>query len=231
MSNENDTVTDLFGLLDHGGDLIFIKNIDHVIFSLTCTGIVGSVGVVQKCDLNAINLFYFNSICIFRSVMDAQNRNIRIIGAPEIKGIFQIIITVIIHMVGSGFHYIETSFDNGISHFLRCGERGVSADRIMIRGKNSLLINHSHICGLDLIQHMGVNMVVIPCAGIVFSGFIQLAVVKIIAHCDDTGSGNLRSFSRCFSFLLFLRGSLFCFSFRFRDQAVIQLVKTEKKKQ
>ena len=29
MSNENDTVTDFFGLLDHGGDLNFIKNIDH----------------------------------------------------------------------------------------------------------------------------------------------------------------------------------------------------------
>ena len=177
VSHKDDAVADFFGFLDHCGDLILIKDIDHVLISFACTGIIGAVCIVKKSNLNTIHFFYFDSVCIFLGGVDAKYRNIRIIGAPEIQSTFQIVISIIIGVICGRFHYIKPCFDNGISNFLRSGKGRISADSIVVWSKNSFLVDHGHICSLDLIQNMSVDMVIIPYAGVIFAGFIQLAVI------------------------------------------------------
>ena len=122
VCNKNDTVTDFFGFLDHGRNFVFIKNIDHIVITVSCAGAVSSICIIQKCDFDSVDFFYFYSICIVLSRMDTEHRNIRIITAPEVQCGFQIIITIIIHVIGSRFHDIETGFDNGITYFFGCGK-------------------------------------------------------------------------------------------------------------
>lgn len=99
VSHKDDAVADFFGFLDHCGDLILIKDIDHVLISFACTGIIGAVCIVKKSNLNTIHFFYFDSVCIFLGGVDAKYRNIRIIGAPEIQSTFQIVISIIIGVI------------------------------------------------------------------------------------------------------------------------------------
>ena len=224
VSHKDDAVADFFGFLDHCGDLILIKDIDHVFISFSCTGIIGAVCIVKKSNLNTIHFFYFDSVCIFLGGVDAKYRNIRIIGAPEIQSTFQIVISIIIGVICGRFHYIKPCFDNGISHFLGSGKRRISADSIVAWSKNRFLVDHGYVCSLDLVQNMSVDMVIIPYAGVIFAGFIQLAVIKIISNSNYTCSGD----DRCFSFdliLLFLESRCFCcFFLRFTDQGVIHLM-------
>ena len=80
-------------------------------------------------------------------------------------------------MVRSRFHDIKPGLDNSIAYFLRCGKRWITADSIMTGSKNRFLIDHGYVCRLDLIQNMRINMIIIPYAGVIFTGFIQLAVI------------------------------------------------------
>lgn len=82
----------------------------------------------------------------------------------------------------------------------------------MAWSKNRFLVDHGYVCSLDLVQNMSVDMVIIPYAGVIFAGFIQLAVIKIISNSNYTCSGD----DRCFSFdliLLFLRAAASAASF------------------
>ena len=130
-------------------------------------------------------------------------------------------------MVGGRFHYIEACLDDGISNLLGSCKGGVGTDGIMIRGKDGLLVDHGHICSLDLIQNIGINMVIIPVAGIILTGFVQLTVIEIVSHCDYTCSGDLRGFRSFFCLFFLLLCLLGSFFLRLGDQAVVQLMHQE----
>ena len=130
-------------------------------------------------------------------------------------------------MVGGRFHYIEACLDDGISNLLGSCKGGVGTDGIMIRSKDSLLVDHSHICSLDLIQNIGINMVIIPGAGIILTGFVQLTVIEIVSDCNHTCSGDLRGFRSFFCLFFLLLCFLGGFFLRLGDQAVVQLMHQE----
>ena len=226
VSNKNDAVSLFFGLFDHGGDLGLVKYIDHIITSLNPPHI-GSVGVIQKSDLNTVNLPDLYSICILLGIVDTYEGHIRIFGFPEVESIGQEIITKIINMVCGRFNNIKTSFDNSIAYLCRCSKRRIGAYAVMVSGKNGFLIDHLYICRLNGIQDMGIDLVIIPVSGIGFTGIDQGLMIKIIPYCDDRCSAGNRSILLIF---LLLPGDLSLLPGilgRFAYQAVIQLVKKQ----
>ena len=227
VCNKNKTVTDGFGFLDHSGDLVLVKDVDHVFVAFACTRVVGAICIIKKSNLNPVYFFDLDDIRVLLGGVDTQHRNCGIFGTPEIQSGFQIIVSIIICMVGGRFHYIEASLDDGISNLLGSCKGGIGTDRIMIRGKNGLLVDHGHICSLDLIQNIGINMVIIPGAGIVLTGFVQLTVIEIVSNCDHTCSGDLRGFRSFFCLFFLLLCLLGGFFLRLGDQAVVQLMHQE----
>ena len=122
VGDEDNAVADFFGLLDHCGDLVFVKDIKHVFVTVADTGIIGAICIVKESNLDSIDFFYFYGICVFLSGVDSKYRNIWIVGAPEIQSVFQVIIAIIICVVGSRFYNIKSGFDNGVTNLFGCGK-------------------------------------------------------------------------------------------------------------
>ena len=93
----------------------------------------------------------------------------------------------------------------------------------MFCSKNSLLVDHCHISSLDLITYFVINLIIIPGSGIIFAGFDQTSVIKIVADSDHTCCGNFRFFSSFLCRFCFLLGDFGSFFFGFLDKVVVKL--------
>ena len=67
VGDEDNAVADFFGLLDHCGDLVFVKDIEHIFVAVADTGIIGAICIVKESNLDSIDFFYFYRICVFLS--------------------------------------------------------------------------------------------------------------------------------------------------------------------
>ena len=217
VCNKDQYITAGLGFLDHAGNFGLIKEIDHIFLAFTGATVVGSVCIIQEGNLDSVYFKCFDVIGIFLCRMNAENRNVRIVGAPEVKGFFHKIRAVIIDVVGCRFNDIEACFDQSISDFGRCGERRIGADSIVFCGKDSFLVYHCNIRCLDLIRDLFINFVVVPGSGIILAGLDEASMVEIIADSDDACGRNLRFFGSLFGSSLLFFGSLLCFYFRFLD--------------
>ena len=119
----------------------------------------------------------------------------------------------------------------GKSTLLRCinalEDYNEGSVKVMDKEVRLLSEKGNHICSLDLIQNIGINMVIIPVAGIILTGFVQFTVIEIVSDCDYTCSGDLRGFRSFFCLFVFLLCFLGGFFLRLGDQAVVQLMHQE----
>ena len=169
VSNKNQYITVCLCLFNHGCNFVFFENIDHVISSVSGTGIVRSVCIIQKRNFNAVYFESFDCIGIFFGIMDTKNRNIRVTGLPEIQCLCHVIIAIIINVVGGRFDDIKSGIDQCVADFRRCCEGWITTDCIMLCGENSFLIDHGNICRLNFALDIFIDCVIVPCAGIRFT--------------------------------------------------------------
>ena len=223
VSDKDQHVAGGFGFLDHGGDFILVEEINHVFISFADPAVVGSVCIIQKRNRNPVYFQCLDCISIFLCRVDSKDRNIRIFAAPEIKGFLKKINSIIIDMVCCGFYDIESCIHQCITDFRRSCKRRVRADSIMFCSKNSLLVDHCHISSLDLITYFVINLIIIPGSGIIFAGFDQTSVIKIVADSNHTCCGNFRFFSSFLCRFCFLLGDFGSFFFGFLDKVVVKL--------
>ena len=168
LRHKDYAVADFLRLGYHGSYLFAVKNVDHVFPAFSGTGIICSVYIIKKRDGNSIDFQGLYCVRIFLSGMDSENGNLRIIGFPEVQSLRHIIIAIIVNVVGGGFDHIKPGFDQSVSYFCRRCKGRIAAYRIVVGGKDGFLIDHSYVRSLDLIQDVGINMIVIPFSGIVF---------------------------------------------------------------
>ena len=230
VCNEDQYITVFFGFLDHGGYIVFLEYVDHVFFAVAGTGVVGSVCIIQERNFNAVYFEDFNVICVFFGLVNSENRNIRITCLPEVQCLCHIIISVIIDVVGCRFNDIESCIDQRITDFCRSGERRISADCIMICGENCFLIDHGNVGCLNLIFYIFVDLIVIPCAGIRFTGFDQTVMEQVVTDSNNSCSGNFRSFCGSFGFFFLLRCFFCSLVSWFLDQVIVELMKNKNQK-
>ena len=229
MRHKNNAVRDFLCFLNGGGNLCFIENVDHVFFALSCAGVVCSVCIVEKGNFNPVYFPDFYRSGIFFCLMDTKQGNVGIIGTPEFKGLRHIVIAVVVNMICGGFHYVKACLYNSVSHFCRRCKRRIGAYGIVICCKNGFLVDHGNVRALDFVQDILINVVIVPLAGIVFSGVNKALMIKIVSYCNDGGCcDNWRS-GCLFRFFFFK----FCFSFRFDCRflyyLIVQLVEKQAK--
>ena len=130
-------------------------------------------------------------------------------------------------MICSGLDYIKSRLDQSVACFRWSSECGITADGIMICGEDRLLVHHGDIRALDLVQNIGVEVIVIPFAGVVLSAPDNIVMVEIVSYGNDRRCGYFRRVGGQFrGGLLLLR--LPCrFVLGFLDQYIVQLVKEQ----
>ena len=107
------------------------------------------------------------------TVMDSENRYIRMAGFPVIQCLCHIVISVVIDMIGCRLDYIESCIDQCITNFRRSCKGWITTDSIMVCCKDGFLVYHGNIGSLDLIFDIFVNFVIVPCTRVGFAGFNQ----------------------------------------------------------
>ena len=225
---KDDAVGLLFCFLDHGCDLVLADHVDHVVFSFN-SAYVCAVGVIQKCDLDAVHFADLYGVGIFLGVVDPQKCDIRIFGFPEVQCVCEEAFTKVIDVVVGGFYYVESCFYDGVSYFCGCCKGWVGAYAVMVGCEDGFLIDHLDVCVLDGVLDMGVDLVVIPVAVRGCACVYEALVVEVVTDCDDGGSGGFGSGVDCFliSFGFGCRGFFLGVYGRFANEAVVQLIEEE----
>ena len=223
MGDDDNTVADFLGFLNVGCHLFLVEGIDYIGVFAGCQTAVGTISIVQKRNGDIIDRYGFNGVAVRFGGIGPNYSDLRVIGGPVVQFALDHIQPHIIHMVGGCADDVKAGGHNGISHFLRCGKRRITADLIVVICQNSLLIDESQVCILYIGRNMFINVIVIPGARFCLSGFTQGCVEQIVTDGHNVGSGHFR-FLFCLGFGLLRLSFFFC---RPGDQYTVCLVKTK----